>query len=298
MSLIYKEMRRFIHNIEFDQAPTDTIAIGDDLILFSFKDNPSLNIPFEPRKLAHAVIVICTSGECRLKINLREFDVKSAQLITLLPGQILEPMGHSEDLDGYAIALSQRFIDTLNLPSWQRQYMDLYNNPVTDIDDDNLSTAHLFFAILYRTASNTENPFRLQAIENLIRVFYYGGISHFNKCERTNNPTKSNIVERFIDLVQRHYREERLINFYADKLCLTPKYLSKLIKTHTGRSATSWIESHVILEARALLQNSSMNIQQIAVELNFPNQSFFGKYFKRATGLSPKQYRKSKGIDA
>lgn len=291
-------MRSFIRNIEFDKLPTETIAVGDDLILFSFKDNPLLNIPLEPRKLSHAAIVICTSGECRLKINLKEFDVKSAQLITLLPGQIFEPMGHSDDLDGYAIALSQRFIGTLNLPSWQRQYMDLYNNPVIDIDNDNLATANLFFAILYRTAQNTENPFRLQAIENLIRVFYYGGISHFNKGERTDSTTKSTIVERFIDLVQRHYRKERLINFYADKLCLTPKYLSKLIKTHTGRSATSWIESHVILEARALLQNSSMNIQQIAVELNFPNQSFFGKYFKRATGLSPKQYRKSKGVEA
>ena len=104
--------------------------------------------------------------------------------------------------------------------------------------------------------------------------------------------TKNNIVERFIALVEEHYREERLIGFYADKLCITPKYLSKLVKENTGRSAGEWIESHVILEARAMLQSSDMTIQQIASSLNFPNQSFFGKYFKRATGLSPKQYRR------
>jgi AraC-like DNA-binding protein len=103
-------------------------------------------------------------------------------------------------------------------------------------------------------------------------------------------------VERFIELVQENYRNERLIGFYADKLCITPKYLSKLVKDNTGRSAGEWIDSHVILEARAMLQSSDMTIQQIAASLNFPNQSFFGKYFKRATGLSPKQYRSSKGV--
>jgi AraC-like DNA-binding protein len=97
-----------------------------------------------------------------------------------------------------------------------------------------------------------------------------------------------------MELVQEHYRKERLIGFYADKLCITPKYLSKLVKETTGRSAGDWIERHVTLEARAMLQSSDMTIQQIATSLNFPNQSFFGKYFKRATGISPKQYRNNK----
>lgn len=291
-------MKRFIPNISYDQIPTEAIAIGDDLFLFSFRNEIITDSSMEPRKLSHTVILICTSGHCNLKVNLKEFKLSNAQLITLLPGQIIEPLDYSEDFNGYAIVLSHRLIETLNLPSWQRQYMNTYNNPVTDIDDDNLTVAHVFYAVLYRAAEAKDNPYRLQIIENLIRVFYYGVVANFNKGEQSDIPTKSSIVERFIELVQKHYREERLINFYADKLCLTPKYLSKLVKAHTGRSATSWIESHVILEARALLQGSTKNIQQIAVELNFPNQSFFGKYFKRATGLSPKQYRKSKGIDA
>jgi AraC-like DNA-binding protein len=93
--------------------------------------------------------------------------------------------------------------------------------------------------------------------------------------------------------VQEHFRSERFINFYADKLCITPKYLSKLVKEKTGRSAGEWIESYVILEARTMLQSTDMTIQQIASALNFPNQSFFGKYFKRATGLSPKMCRQN-----
>ena len=94
-----------------------------------------------------------------------------------------------------------------------------------------------------------------------------------------------------MELVQEHHQRERLIGFYADQLCITPKYLSKLVKENTGRSAGEWIESYVILEARAMLQSPNMSIQQIATALNFPNQSFFGKYFKRVTGMSPKQYR-------
>ena len=216
-------------------------------------------------------------------------------LVTLMPGQIIESIDQSVNFDGHTILLSKRFIDMLNLPGWQQQYMTLYNNPVNEIPADALRHLQIFYTILHKAASDEENPFRLQVIENLIRVFYYGGISNL---EQTNNsiPTsKNNIVRRFMDLVQEHYREERLIGFYADKLCITPKYLSKLVKENTGRSAGEWIDSHVILEARAMLQSSDMTIQQIAASLNFPNQSFFGKYFKRATGLSPKQYRSSKG---
>ena len=144
-------------------------------------------------------------------------------------------------------------------------------------------------------ASDAENPFRIQVLENLIRVFYYGGIRYLPSRNEGKHKSKNNVVDHFMELVQEHYREQRLIGFYADKLCITPKYLSKLIKEHTGRSAGEWIDNHVILEARAMLQSSDMTIQQIAASLNFPNQSFFGKYFKRATGLSPKQYRSSKG---
>ncbi|MBR4963933.1 MAG: AraC family transcriptional regulator [Alistipes sp.] len=237
------------------------------------------------------MIIICTSGSALIKVNLQEYNIEAPKLITLMPGQIGELLEKSSDFGGYAIALSRRFIDMVNLPGWQRQYMTLYNNPISDIDEDMHIAMRTFYAILYRAAANDKNPFRLQVIENLIRVFYYGGISSFGSKSSNSESCKNNIVERFIELVQTHYREERLIGFYANKLCITPKYLSKLVKENTGRSAGEWIESHVILEARAMLQSSEMTIQQIATSLNFPNQSFFGKYFKRAIGLSPKQYR-------
>lgn len=289
-------MKQSLHQFGLDHLPSDSIVIDDDLALIHMRENDtSFFSSNTPIKLRHAMIGICCTGRCDLRLNLQDLEVESPMLITLMPGQIVEGLSHSINFDGYAIILSRRFIDMLNLPGWQQQYMALYNNPLNKISQDMLQHVHFFYTILHKAASDEENPFRLQVIENLIRVFYYGGVSKFHQygCDKT--PYKNSIVERFMDLVQEHYREERLIGFYADKLCITPKYLSKLVKENTGRSAGEWIENHVILEARAMLQSSDMTIQQIAASLNFPNQSFFGKYFKRATGISPKQYRHQKG---
>jgi AraC-like DNA-binding protein len=99
--------------------------------------------------------------------------------------------------------------------------------------------------------------------------------------------------EQFLYLVQENFREHRFLDFYAKKLEITAKHLSRTVKNQTGYTAVEWIERYVILEAKVLLKSSNLNIQQISDELNFPSQSFFGKYFKKLTGLSPKEYRNS-----
>jgi AraC-like DNA-binding protein len=286
-------MKNFIKEIGIDNLPNDTITIGDDLALTPINNHTLSANNLKPHKLDHALIAVYTSGQCHIKINLNDYEIESPMLLTLMPGQIIEWVDHSPNIMGYAIALSKRFIDMLNLPGWQQQYMTMYNNPLNIITPDSMQPLRVFYAILYRAAENSENPFRLQVIENLIRVFYYGGLGSFRATDQCNKALKNSTVERFMELVQEHFRSERFINFYADKLCITPKYLSKLVKEKTGRSAGEWIESYVILEARTMLQSTDMTIQQIASALNFPNQSFFGKYFKRATGLSPKMCRQN-----
>ena len=110
----------------------------------------------------------------------------------------------------------------------------------------------------------------------------------------TSQSNRSKLIfDRFIRLVAEHYHEERNVGFYADKLCLTPKYLSKLIKIATGRSAPEWIDSYVILEAKNLLKYSNVTIKEIVYRLHFPNQSVFYKFFKARTGMTPTEYRNS-----
>lgn len=284
-------MEKMVEQIIVGKLPEEKVFVGEDLALFSFKHFIHELESNEPRKLQRAAIVLCTSGSCRLKINLEEYEIKAPQLITLMPGQIFELLSDVDSLEGYVISLSKRFVDKVNLPGWQHQYMKMYNNPITDINQDMLNSLRIFYLMLYRAAANEHNPFRVQIIENLISIFYYGGVSSFETDANALLKYKNHIVANFLELVQQHYREERLIQYYAGRLCITPKYLSKLVKEHTGRAATDWIEQHVILEARAMLQSTDLSIQQIATTLNFPNQSFFGKYFKRATGVSPTRYR-------
>jgi AraC-like DNA-binding protein len=101
------------------------------------------------------------------------------------------------------------------------------------------------------------------------------------------------LCERFITLVSENYKEKREIGYYADKLCVSNKYLSSLLKQETGLTALQWIEKYVVLYAKSCLSSTSMTVQQISYELFFPSQSVFGKYFKRVEGISPKQYRQS-----
>ena len=100
------------------------------------------------------------------------------------------------------------------------------------------------------------------------------------------------LTKQFLELVKSNFRQERQLKFYSDKMCITSRYLSRVVKECTGSSASDWIERYVVLEARALLKSTNMTIQQVSDELNFPSQTFFGKYFKRRVGMSPKEYRR------
>ena len=277
---------------ENNAIPEEMITIDRDLALIPY-DKTKYDLE-NPKKIEHAVITIYLKGESTVKVNLEEYKIVAPAMLTLMPGQIVESPYISDDIEAYSMAFSRRFIDIVNIPGWQQQYMTMYNNPHIPLNESSLRGMCTFYTMMHHLASDIENPFRIQVLENLIRVFYYGGIRYHPNQNDAKTAGKNSIVDNFMELVQKHYREERLIGFYADKLCITPKYLSKLVKETTGLSAGDWIERHVTLEARAMLQSSDMTIQQIATSLNFPNQSFFGKYFKRATGISPKQYRSNK----
>lgn len=99
-------------------------------------------------------------------------------------------------------------------------------------------------------------------------------------------------MAKFIIAVSESFRERREVSWYAERLCITPKHLSAVCKETSGRTAGEWIESYVTMEAKVLLKSTDMTIQEIAAKLNFANQSFFGKYFKHQTGLSPTAYRR------
>ena len=101
------------------------------------------------------------------------------------------------------------------------------------------------------------------------------------------------LFSKFIGILEKNYREERRVSWYAAQLDISPKYLAEVVKQVSKRTPNDWIDQYVILELRVLLKNSSKSIKEITELLHFPNQSFLGKYFKEHVGLSPSEYRKS-----
>ena len=135
-------------------------------------------------------------------------------------------------------------------------------------------------------------------VSSLVSVLgsqWFSEVDNLKSRRRTGTDPRSNhkrlIFEQFQRLVSENYSQQRQMAFYADKLCLSPKYLSKLVKEVSGKSGPDWIDSYVKLEAKHLLKYSHMPIKEIVYRLNFPNQTVFYKYFKAHTGMTPTDYR-------
>ena len=96
---------------------------------------------------------------------------------------------------------------------------------------------------------------------------------------------------RFLHELSQHYLERRSVSFYADRLCISSRYLTTIVRRVSGMSVSEWMNRYIMMEAKYLLKYTEMSIQEIAYKLSFPNQSFFGKYFKQHTGMAPSAFR-------
>jgi len=266
-------------------------SIDNDLILL---EKPFIRSAFEyPFKVDVITAQICLSGKTEGYINLKSYISTASSLTIIMPDQILQHKHMSEDFSGLFIVMSKKFVSSLNIQSGTPLFMNISENPVIPLTNRELKSITTFYFMLKEAILNIDNPYRMEAVRYLTMAFFYGASYQVHKIQGNENKSKHEIlVDKFLALIKDHYRQERSVGFYADKLCLTPKYLSTLIKNNTSRSANDWIDRHVVLEAQALLKSTNMTIEQISDELNFPSQSFFGKYFKRVTGMSPREYKK------
>jgi AraC-like DNA-binding protein len=269
----------------------DIDSIGNDLILLN---KPVIISAFDyPFRVDVVTAIICISGTTRGNINLRPYATQSPCLIILLPGQILQYEYISEDFSGLFVVMSKRFLDSLGIQERLPLRFSVNNDPYIPLSVEELEPIITYYTMLQRAIRIKDHPYRIEIAKHLTMVFFYGAGHTFHKLSENKEQSRQDmLVEKFLNLVQEHYREQRGLEFYADKLCLTPKHLSKVVKENSGTSASDWIDNHVALEAKALLKSTNMTIQQISEELNFPSQSFFGKYFKRVVGVAPKEYKR------
>lgn len=260
-------------------------------------DNHS-TIPFRRylHKNEETVACVCIKGEIRWQINLTVVCAKAPRLLILLPDQILQFESYSEDFEGIFIVMSKQFIEKINLSEGFSVFMSIRNTPYIPLNEGSLNGILDYCRMVRSTLRHTEEEFNRKAIVNHLTIAFFYGLGYYlHKLTGNEKKTRSEIiVEDFLELVQKHYKQERSLEFYANKLCFTSKYLSVVVKNSSGKSARQWIDDYVILEAKTLLNSTDRTVQQISDELNFPSQSFFGKFFKREVGLSPKQYRENR----
>ena len=250
-----------------------------------------------PHKFNFQLLVRHFAGSAKIKVDMVEYDLSEPiNLIRVMSGQILMVEHISEDFDGVVVVMSNSFVESMFIYVNNTLPLNVAtrSNCVKHLSNSEVDLSDVFLKAIAQVLRNQTNPYLDRVLQHVLMAIFYSSEEIRNQLETESGAYTSAdaLSKEFMRLVKDNFRSERQLQFYADKLCITPRYLSRVVKECTGSSAADWIERYVVLEARALLKSTSMTIQQISDELNFPSQTFFGKYFKRRVGMSPKLYRR------
>lgn len=272
------------------QMNKDIRSIGNDFYALKISRLETRDYPF---RIGMYVCCICLSGESRGRINLKPYTLKASDVSIHFPGQLLEQEFISEDFEALCILMSKDFVGSLGLSYNFQRNITIQDNPIFELTEKQMDAMRSYYTAA-TSIIDERHPKQVEVIRHLTcALFYHIGYHIHQVTPKAIQTNEELIMERFLKEVQLHYKEERKVLYYAEKLHLSPGYLSTIIKNFSGKTAAEWIDDYVILEARALLKSTHFTIQQISDSLNFPSQSFFGKYFRRVTGLSPKEYRET-----
>ncbi len=262
-----------------------------------------------PFRIDGTVWMLCADGSLDIEVNLNHYTMGPGSFLVTSPNSIVEIKSVERDnLDCYTLIVSSSFLRDINFDINILSSADMRNRaarrPVITITPDDVKLLRNYFELVHHNTTVNPDDIYVRSISRcIIAAFCYQMMQMAAKHAKTGHddtpePSRSrarrvSYAHDFMALVHTHHTRERSVAFYANKLFISPKYLSLIIKEVTGRTAAEWIDEFVILEAKNLLRFSGKNIQQVAYELNFPNQSSFGKYFKHLTGMSPSQYQRS-----
>ncbi len=282
-----------IHNFVNDPEASEQEML---LKLFHFKGNESntLNIDEMPALMKSGCIALCNRGSFLLRLDEREFDIKTGDMCTIFPNTLVQISFRSPDLDCWVLAGDIGTVRNLPIKSMSELYLLIRETPCIAIRPMERNILMTCFDYIRLSYSRKHFPYRIEVTRQLMMVLGCEVAAIYQKGKRIKdrpNTHRDRVFHRFIRLLSDNYMRERRVEFYARKLCLSPKYLASLIKTVSQKTAAEWIDEFVIRHIKRMLLTSPQTVQQISAELNFPNASFFAQYFKRATGKTPRQFR-------
>lgn len=277
-----------------------TFVLIDNFDGSSKQVNTDWEFANHPFKLSFTIAIFCLTGRIRFQINLQDFELQTNDLLVVLEESIGEYRGMDDDTRIAVIAFSSDYFQTaMQIDVTMSLQRRLYASPLCHLTNKAMEESVAIYRLMKAKIEEKDNPFRKGALLGYTQVLTYNSYKYLlaadsgDRISKEKSGRQQELYTQFIHEVQKSYTKERSISYYADVLCVTPKYLSQIVHQVSGRFAGDWITDFVILEAKALLKSRKYTIQQVADMLNFANQSFFGKYFKDKVGCSPSEYQKA-----
>lgn len=276
-----------------DSVSDTSVYVLDDQ--FAIIDSPTFAImPNHPYRNPLVIAVYCTAGSGKGRVNTKVFDLTQDSLMIVLPGQITEMVDVSEDFRATYIIMTDSFTNSLGIGDTFSLNNIVAASPYIYLEQRTKESLENYIMMCRSLIPEMGNPHRLEILQLLTKAFFLGLGYFIHQVESATVVARSHALTKdFIALVESNYTLHRELSFYAEKLNLTAKHLSRAVKEVSGKHATEWIEKYVILDATTQLLSTDSSIKEIAYRLNFPSQSCFGKYFSRITGISPAAYRQA-----
>ena len=253
-----------------------------------------------PCRIDALIIVVCLRGEVSFSSHLNNYTLSENQFF--ISSASVFQFHSLADSEVYLMAFTSEFLANMNIDV--RVIGQLISRLgagayIANLNNDEVRGVSRFLMTLHdHHRTDLMSEYRMASLRHVYCAMIYRivdalvgrgvSVAPLGVKERS-----SEYFEKLMTLLAEHYREERSVEFYAEKMHISSKHLSRVIRNFTGKSVHQWIDEFVALEIKNLLKYSTMSIQQISYYLNFPNPSFMGQYFKRITGMTPGEYKKS-----
>lgn len=272
---------------------------NDSNDLMVFEEVGMLQLSQQTFHMGIVIISVCREGELQMMMNGREVKLSKGGLFVNIGDSVISEVRMSDDYSATAIAVSQDFLQesVMSLMHLWPYLLYLMEQPVVMLGEKEMQRLVCMYQQIIGRLQQEDHSFRREATIACLQACYLDVCDFLKRKipQRSHMQMRSYaLFDQFVRLVASNYVKYREVQWYADEMKLTPKYLSEVVKEVSGRTSSQWITNFVIAEVKSLLRNSDLSIKEIAVEMNFPNQSFLGKYFKNVVGMSPSEFRSGK----
>ena len=224
-------------------------------------------------------ILFCRSGSADATVNQYQGQVRRNTMVLLLPGSIFMLTDRTEDFRAAYCSFSRDLFSEAAFRMDPSFFHALRERPISHPPQRIVEGASIWLQMAAYTYRDRGNVFRNTIIKNRLQNLL---LESYDK------------MQRFAALVHEHCAQEREVSFYADKLCISTRYLSTIVRSVAHSSAKEFIDRSVMLEIKMMLQSTDLSVQEIAYRLRFPDQSYLGRFFKKHAGESPTEYRNNK----